>query len=161
MQKYRKPKFTEADLGTNPLTNALSIPIRRVAMNGQFYRAAEDDAWLNNVADLEATRITKVFVSAERRLIYAKLTPRAKELWGWLQYELEPGKDYLWINRVRFMEEVTVRAINTYAEAVRQLVRYGFICHSLVSGVYWINPDFMFLGNRQRKYPEKVTTTTL
>jgi hypothetical protein len=98
----------------------------------------------------------KLYCSPEKRLLTNRLSLRAKEMLLWIQYEIDHGKDFLWMNKKRYMEELEIKSINTYKEALKELIRHGFITPTLASDYYWINPDFMFKGDRVKKYPKNV-----
>ena len=107
--------------------------------------------------ELEYERYVKVFVEADKRKQMAKIGAPARDLFLWIMYELESGKDYLWINKEAYMKEMDVRSINTYKAAVIELIKQNMIAASgIVDGVYWINPRMFFCGDRKKKYPNNV-----
>lgn len=70
---------------------------------------------------------------------------------------VEPGHDYVWIPRIRAMEECRIKSVRTFTDALKELGRYAFIsaCMS-VKNVYFINPDMGFRGSRVKKYPNNL-----
>ena len=152
MQKYSKPKFRYDDLGKNPCTISLVIPVNILTIKHQYEKDKDDDMLVNVQLELEYTEYCKVYASSERRKLVSSLSPCAKELYLWLLYEIKYGQDALWINKERFMEENTT-SLNTYKKAIEELIRYAFIAYTVVKDVYWINPDFFFKGDRLKKYP--------
>ena len=68
---------------------------------------------------------------------------------------MDPGKDNIFINYERYCNEFNV-AYNTCTEAVTDLIKAGLITPTLIKRVYWINPLFLFTGNRIKKYPDSV-----
>jgi len=152
------PNFIEADLGDNPLANYLVVPVNEVFKGKIKVQGEEVD---NNIL-YDATPHTKLFIGRPnkesvlpRQLINA-LSDKAQRLFLWLIYELDPGKDYLWINQTRYMEEQGIKSINTYKDAVKELVKFKIIGLSVVKSVYWINPVIFFRGSRIDKYPDKI-----
>lgn len=152
MQKYKKPTFTYAQLGTNPCS--FTVPVNELAFKDQ-YKREPDGTLLPLTLPVEATPYTKVYVSSDRRLIIAKLSPAAKELYLWIMFEVDSGKDALWINKDRYMIENST-SLNTYKKALTELLRYALIVKTIIKDVYWINPDFFFRGDRIAKYPNKI-----
>jgi hypothetical protein len=151
----KKIKFSESDLGNNPFANSLEIKVRGLELSKQ-YKLDEDGDLLPVTIDIEYDEFCKMYSSSKKRLIRNKLPLRSKEMLMWIQDELEYGKDYLWVNKTRYMEELEIKSINTYKEALKELIRHGFITPTLASDYYWINPDFMFKGDRVKKYPKNV-----
>lgn len=153
MQKYQRPTFNIKELGINPCTLSLVIPVNELIYNDRYKR--EDDMLLPATQEVEATPFAKLYVTAERRKLVASLSASAKELYLWIMYEVDASEDALWINKTRFMEENST-SLNTYKKAVEELIRYAFIAYTVVKDVYWINPDFFFRGDRIKKYPKCV-----
>jgi len=150
----KKPQFSEESLGVNPFVNDLEILVREIEFKNQYKKS--DDILLPVTQDIEYTEYTKLYSSSERRQITNNLTLRAKEMFLWLMYELEAGKDYIWINKVRYMNELQIKSVNTFKEAIENLTRYGYITPTIIKDVYWINPDLFFRGDRVKKYKNKL-----
>lgn len=154
MQKYTKPLFSEDQLGLNPFVVSLQIPVAVLQFKNQYRK--EGDVLINVEKEVESTVFAKLYCSAERRVLANNLSLRSKELLVWVMYEIDSGKDYLWINKARYMEEIRITAIDTYRNALKELIRYGFMHQSLVKDVYWINPDMFFKGDRIKRFPTKI-----
>lgn len=155
MQKFKKPDIDPTKIGVNPFVNSLSIKVVRKYASNE-YNKDEEGLITNKEFKLETKEYTKLFVGSEERKIISNLNDNAKALLLWIMYELETGKDYLWINRLRYMEENNIKSPNTFNTPLRELVRYGFITQTIIKDVYWINPEFMFNGNRIKKYPNNL-----
>lgn len=153
MQKYKKPDFTNKNLGINPCSVPLQIPVNELVFKDQYVR--DGNILINASKEVESTPYSKLYVTAERRKIIASLSAAAKELYIWIMYEVKTGEDALWINKQRFMEENST-SLNTYKKAIEELVRYALVAFTVVKDVYWINPDFFFKGDRIAKYPQCV-----
>lgn len=153
MQKYKKPKFSEEDLGTNPCAIPLEIPVHEMLFKNQFIK--DGGLLLPLIREVEKTPFVRLYTTSQRRKILSKCSPQAKSLFLWILFEIEYGKDYLWINKDRYMEENYV-SLATYRRSIKELHRYNLIQPSVKKGIYWINPDFVFKGNRVEKYPNKV-----
>lgn len=150
MNPVKKPEYSDAILGVNPFTHNITIPCAYIPV--KEYKDEGDGILINRDIKIEATPFTRFFTRAEDRKIVNLLSDKGKSLLLWLVYELEYGKDYLWINKDRYMEEAEVKSYTTYSNAVKELIRYGFLAHTVVKEVFWINPTFIFKGNRITKY---------
>lgn len=151
-----KPKFTEAELGKNPLATHLRIVAVRRTMPGQYTYDKQEKIMVNSEPLLERVPITKLYADSERRRQFCLLSARAKELLSWVMYSVKHDQDYVWINRKRFMQENQIKAVNTYKAAENELVVNHFLFHTTKTGVFWINPHYFFQGNRLEKYKDKV-----
>lgn len=155
MNKYRKPKFNEELLGISPFVSSLTIQVNRVAYEGQ-YKKDKEGHMLPVYGNVEREMSCRLYTSPEKRKIMNMLSTRSKELFLWVMYEVDRNKDYMWLNKKRYMEENNINSINTYRTAIDELVRYGLLCKSVVNDVFWINPSMFFGGNRVAKYPKSV-----
>ena len=153
MQKYSKPKYDYKTLGINPFSISLEVKVKELELLNAYKK--DGDEWLPVTNEVEDTPFTKMFITAERRIIVSNLSPAAKELYLWIMFEIDAGKDALWINKERYMLE-NHTSINTYKKALEDLIRYAIISQTVVQGVYWFNPDFFFRGDRIKKYPKNL-----
>ena len=84
------------------------------------------------------------------------LSPRSKELFLWLIFELSDGLDYVKIDRGRYMLDCGISSVNTFLGAMRGLVKWGIINPTPKKDIYWINPGVFFRGDRIEKYSDSV-----
>lgn len=155
MNKTKKPEIDREKLGNNIFLTNLKIPVNKLTLHGQ-YKADKDGDILPVEIELERDMSVRVYIDSARRKQMVALSARGKDLLLWLVYELEGGKDYIWINKDRYMNECGVKSYNTYKEAVNELVRNSFIQATTVSRVYWINPHLFFNGSRINAFPDNV-----
>lgn len=153
MQKYRKPIINEEDLGINPCTIPLQIPIVRWV--SKSFQVDLDGDVLNDVYDIEIDKHVKLYQTSERRKLVMQISNSSNKLLTWIMYELTTNKDWIWVNKKRFMEE-TGMSYNTYKLSITELHKYNLIQPTIQQDVYWINPHFFFPGNRVKKYPKNI-----
>lgn len=152
----------ERFLGVNPFVKHLVIPINNITLKNQFKFTGETDKEGNKLVDTitvkaEATGFTKLYITAENRKLISLITQRSKDLLLWIMYELEAGFDYVEINSKRYMKEAGIKSVNTYKEAIKDLIRYDIIARTRDDKVFWINPEYLFRGDRIKKFPNKVS----
>lgn len=155
MGKIFRPAINEETMGVNPF--ASSLVIRAYSLRSG-YVPDEEGLMMDNMVDMDAESFAKMFDKAENRLVMTGLSFRALQVWTWSMFTVEAGKDYVWVNVPRLMEECRIKAIKTFRAAVTELMRYGYMAP--VAGyknVYWLNPAMGFKGSRIKKYPENVT----
>lgn len=155
MNKYSKPVFNESDLGVNPFTTNLLVRVNKRVFKNVYKKVNGEEQ--PNSADIEYDKFCKIYVDKNRRIIMNSLSPRGKELLVWLMFQIPSGKDFIWINREMYMDELGVSSENTFMNAVKDLVSYGFITKTVFGkDVYWINPNLFFKGDRVKKYADKL-----
>lgn len=155
MNKYKKPIYEDADLGENPFVDTLVVDVNEMEFKGQYKRLKNGDL-VPLVRDVESEVSCRVYTTAAKRKKMNELGNAATRLLLWIIYEVEGGKDYLWLNKVRYMEESGISSAKTFYSAVNDLISKKFIFRTLVGGVYWINPAFFFSGNRILKFPDNL-----
>jgi hypothetical protein len=151
--KILRPDISEEKMGRNPFIASLEIRVRPIRSG----YVPDGEMLVDNFVDMEVDTYAKVFDNSEQRIIMAGLSFRALQVWTWAMYTIESGKDYLWVNVVRVMEECGMKSIKTYKSAIAELCRYGYIAPCVGhKNVFWINPAVAFKGNRAKKFPENV-----
>lgn len=158
MKRDFKPAIDESKIGINPFTQNLKIPVNELISDKYLSKERYGDELITVPAELEyeACSYSKIFLDAARRKRVTELTARAKDLLMWIIYELEAGKDWIWLNKGRYMNENRVNSVNTYKSALKELISSSFISATQYTNTYWINPDIMFNGSRIKKFPNNL-----
>lgn len=157
--KYKRlhQDLNEFESLKNPLINlGFVIPVTRAGFTGRFYKPDEEGLILPKYTDLEREEYTKLYKQTDLRKVVSNMSDRAKSLFLWLLFEVEAGKDYLWLNYQRYMDENHISSLTTYKAALKELLMNNIICKSHKRTIYWINPRAFFCGSRPNKYPGHV-----
>ena len=158
MGKILRPDIDEETMGVNPFVSSLVIRAYTVR-SGYVPEEGMDGQVLmvDNVVDMDAESFAKMFDKAENRLVMTGLSFRALQVWTWSMFTVEAGKDYVWVNVKRLMEECRIKSVKTFRAAVTELCRYGYLAPVAgLKNVYWLNPAMGFKGSRVKKYPGNV-----
>lgn len=157
--------FDNARMGVNPFTRDLTIPVREKASVKEtkaVTRTADgtivgfgDSFNIEQKFYAEITSFTKVFHSKVHRTTVASLPARGKELLIWMMMELKSGQDYIVINIERYKSENRC-SHSTYSRAIDDLIEINILQPTRWQAVYWINPAFMFSGNRINKFKDNI-----
>lgn len=164
-RKKIKPDFTPDSLGQNPFTYSpeFIVKVREVEAEQEFvHRDSIKEGVLTKAPVkfkspyvVEQQIYTKIYRSKDLRKIEMGCSPRAVHLLRFIEYTINPGDDFIWINKDMYMSESDCTR-NTYQGAIDELMRYGLIYMTPYTDVYWINPQFLFCGNRIKKYPNNL-----
>jgi len=157
MSKYNKKPFDEEDLGTNIyLNNEFRVKVSVITESNSYIIVYGEPK--ERVIKMEKQRCGKVYQTTANRLLLSKLTPNGKSLMLWLLSEIDSGRDWLWINYERYMEENDIKSFGTYKRSVKELISKGILGLTLQSrySYYWINPAIVFNGSRILKYPDRL-----
>lgn len=148
----------------NPFAQSFRIPVNRVT--DKRYTAKEH---LPDYVtyDIETTQSVRIFYTPDEEngddiipgtlSTFAALSPIAKNLLFYIMTHLESGRDWIRINRKRYMDTYFVLSINTVKKAETELCVACLINRcELYKDVFWINPKFFYSGNRANKFPHNV-----
>ena len=157
MGKIFRPEINEETMGINPFVS--SLVIRAFSVRSGYVPDEGGDMLVDNMVEMDAESFAKMFDKAENRIVMTGLSFRALQVWTWCMFTVEPGKDYVWVNVSRLMEECRIKAVKTFRAAMMELMRYGYVAPVAgIKNVYWLNPAMGFKGSRVKKYPKNVVT---
>lgn len=155
--KILRPEISEEKMGRNPFLASLEVRVRAIKSG----YVSDGEMMVDNFVDMEMDTYFKMFDKAEQRVIMAGLSFRALQVWTWSMYTITSGKDYLWVNVARVMEECGMKSIKTYKAAIAELCRYGYFAPCVGhKNVYWINPAVAFKGSRVKAFPRNIVKKT-
>jgi hypothetical protein len=157
MGKILRPEIDEEKMGVNPFVSSLVIRAYSVRSGYVPDGAGEESMMVDNMVEMDAESFAKMFDKAENRIVMTGLSFRALQVWTWCMFTVEAGKDYVWVNVSRLMEECRIKSAKTFRSAVTELCRYGYVAPVVgIKNVYWLNPAMGFKGSRVKKYPNNV-----
>lgn len=150
-----KPIYDSRKFKQNPFETKLEIVVTETNRKNE-YRINEFGEYEPLIRQYEQMRFSKVYEHPELRKMTSKLSLRALQLWVWIMYSIEAGEDQIWIPKNRYMREHEIKTIDTYREAVKDLINNNFIIPYSIKNVFRINPNIFFKGDRIKKYPKCV-----
>ena len=146
----------ESKLVLNPFVNNLQIEATKMTDLNKYVIDSNGEPQPVSTLIEKRQNVKLFYCTACKDMVY-NLSPGAKSLYLFVLYNLESGQDWIQINTQWYMSKNSIKSINTYKEAVKELCRYMFLNQTAdYKDVYWINPMLFFSGNRIAKYPEKV-----
>jgi hypothetical protein len=98
---------------------------------------------------------TSLYITAENKEVLMGLGASGMRLFIWLCYTIKPRQDKYWLNVPKFMREANI-SLNTVKSGIKELIDAGVIALSDVKGIYFVNPRFLFRGNRVDVYEDLV-----
>jgi hypothetical protein len=153
------PIIEEDKLGPNPFEQNLEVWINKKHKN--VLNVYGDKDIIETL--LEKTPYTKLYDAPlpDKATPVDKLPIRSKELYLHILHNIKRGKDWIWIDRVAYMETMDIKAINTFKDAIGHLATGGYVSkHGLITDLLWINPHFFFKGSRINKFKDKLRWDT-
>jgi len=151
--------YDEKNLIKNPFEYSLQIPVTSMYSSNSLTKNMEDGVVVHKEILLEQTQSVKIYYCSDCKQYVANLSDKAQRLYLHILYTLKPNKDYIQINSEYYMKSNNIKSINTFKEALKELIRYNFIAPTEYKTVFWINPYLYFAGNRLTKYPNNIVKT--
>ena len=155
MARYKSEFVTE--VGTNPFVNKhFRIKVTEVTDTDKLRIEPKSGITLPEIKHWEYLPNVKVFTQSKGyKDTIDRLEPCAKILYLYIQSRIQKSEDYIEINVPYYMKCNNVGSINTYKKALLNLLDNNILSQmGKYKNVYWVNPSFMFAGNRVTKYPK-------
>ena len=122
--------------------------------------------------EVDSTKFVKLFIQGVKAL--KELTGAGTKVFEVLYLKIQEniGKDRIFIALSEVDQVLTPMSEATYTRGMRELIEKGFIAATPTQGMYWLNPSFVWNGDRlafvkeyrkaaSRPKPEQKDTKTL
>jgi len=106
---------------------------------------------LNTQQEFEKDPFIKLYSERNFMNAFKNTSDTASKLFLYIAYTLEKNSDVIYINAEKAMEFVGIKSPTTYYKYVQELIDNAIITRKSNSE-YWINPLFLFNGNRIEFY---------
>ena len=154
MQQNNKNQNFDSLLQNNPLLHDFKIVVNKLTDKKTFQNS--EGILIHKEYYFEREIHTKIYHSPTHRKLLSQLSNNAIRLFYWISLELDRNKDYIKINKQRFLKENNIKSVNTLKTALSELQANLIICASPVKDIYFINPRLFYCGNRTKMYPNNV-----
>ena len=163
IQKYQELKLSK-HLKDNPLTKGFIISVSILNDKNNYIKDPNELGALYNPKQYQLERQinTKIYRSKFTKKAVLQLNSNAKTLLWWIMFEIQPKTDYIHINKADTSKELNI-SVKTLERAIKSLcskinvydVNTQIMQMSKETDVYFINPAFIFSGDRKKKYPQR------
>jgi hypothetical protein len=111
--------------------------------------------------EVDKTQFVKLYVNGVKA--FKDLTGAGTKVFEvlYLRVQESIGKDFLYLSFIEVDQETTPMSKATFMKGMKELIIKGFIAESMVQNKYYLNPDYMWNGDRlafvkeYRKTPNK------
>lgn len=159
----------------NPFIPEVQTKTKRITnKRGDMMLVSNEGEIVSNVAgfweaeEVDATKFVKLFVKGVKAL--KELTGAGTKVFEvlYLRVQANMGKDQVHMAFAAVDQLLTPMSEATYTRGMRELLEKGFIAASPIQGVFWLNPSFVWNGDRlafvkeyrkAQKRPERDTRT--
>lgn len=142
---------------TNPFMcgTEVSTKTRRITnKRGNMMLVSNEGEIVSNVAgfweaeEVDSTKFLKLFVNGVKAL--AELSNAGTKVFELLYSQMQQnvGKDRIYLSHRRAMDSGLIISEATYMRGMRELSEKGFIAATPEIGLFWVNPDYLWNGDR-------------
>jgi hypothetical protein len=139
----------------NPFMVEMTTKTRRVTnKRGDMMLVSNEGELVSQVAgfweaeEVDSTKFVKLFVKGVKAL--KELTAAGTKVFEVLYLRVQDniGKDQVYMAFAAVDQALTPMSETTYARGMRELVAKGFIAATPMQGIFWLNPSFVWNGDR-------------
>lgn len=149
----RNEIIDESSLLVSPFRYSLKIRVSKMTDNGKFV-VGDDGLSMPSVVYFDKANKVSYFQSKDNEDTLSLLGGASLKLFIHIMNQVEKGNDWVRINRAAFCNKYGVKSSTTFSGAINELLRYQIICGTHYKTIYWVNPSFLFNGNRVDKYSD-------
>lgn len=98
--------------------------------------------------EVDKTQFVKLYVNGVKA--FKDLTGAGTKVFEVLYLKVQEsiGKDFLYLSFIEVDQQVTPMSKATFMKGMKELIIKGFIAESMVQNKYYLNPDYMWNGDR-------------
>jgi len=98
--------------------------------------------------EVDKTQFVKLYVNGVKE--FKNLTGAGTKVFEilYLRVQENIGKDQIWLTFPNIDQKVTPMGETTFYRGMKELLDKGFVAESFTPGLYFLNPDFMWNGDR-------------
>lgn len=98
--------------------------------------------------EVDKTQFVKLYINGVKA--FKNLTGAGTKVFEVLYLKMQEaiGKDVVWISLTEVDQSLTPMSKATFSKGMTELIEKGFIAESVTQSKYYLNPDYLFNGNR-------------
>lgn len=119
---------------------------KMLVTNTQTGEVAEAGFW--HTQEVDKSQFVKLYINGVKA--FKDLTGAGTKVFEILYREIQNGigKDVVYLSFQDVDQDLTPMSKMTYSRGMKELLEKGFIAETMVQGKYFINPDYVFNGDR-------------
>ena len=141
----KNPFMLEIETKTRRITNRRGD---MMLVNSETGEIQSNIAGFWEAEEVDSTKFVKLFVSGVKAL--KELSGAGTKVFEVLYLKVQEtiGRDRVFMAWADVDQNITPMSESTYTRGMRELIEKGFIAATPVQGFFWLNPSFVFNGDR-------------
>lgn len=147
--RYRTNPFlpdaaTNTKQGTKRLTNKAGDKFMIVSEHGEIVA----NSGFHEIVEVDKTQFVKLYINGVKAFQGLKAAGAKVFELIYMAVQDAPGTDRIHLHFMTIEQDITKISRATFDRGMTELIDRGFIAESLIPGMYYLNIDYMFNGNR-------------
>jgi len=145
---HKTNPFMTAGVGVKPRAKRIVNPRGDMMVVGETGEIVSPAAGFWYATEVDSAKFVKLYVNGVKA--FKELTSPGTKVFELLYLEMQKGigKDRVYLSFQSINQEATPMSASTYKRGMAELVAKGFIAPTPVQGWHWLNPDYVFNGDR-------------
>lgn len=149
LQRYEKNPFidlTTTKIGVRRITSSKND--RMMVVSEQTGEIIAPGVTFGAVTEVDKTQFVKLYVGGVKQI--KELTGAGTKVFELLYLEVQKsfGKDVMYLSFSEIDQQLTPISKATFMKGMKELLDKDFIAESMTQGKYFLNPDYIFNGDR-------------
>ena len=134
----------------NPFAVNYELQLLKIETTESIKKEAGSINWSYNV---EKQKHTKVYHTPYDDKLFFSLSPKSLSLIFYIILNIKENEDFIPMSYQLVSQKINI-SLNTYYSCMKELKDNAFIANK-ERGIYWVNPQIIFNGNRMRYFEER------
>jgi hypothetical protein len=162
VQLYKQNPFMEGGLVMKTKTKRMTNKRGDMMIVGQTGEVVAPVSGFWQAQEVDATEFIKLFVQGVKA--FKDLTGAGTKVFEVLYIEMQKNmnKDRVFLSFAAVDQATNAMSEATYSRGMRELIAKGFLAATSIQGWFWINPTYIWNGDRLafvREYRKKTTAS--
>lgn len=149
LQRYATNPFvsgaaTNCKVGQRRISNKKGDKFMVVSEAGEVVAPAG----FHEVVEVDKTQFVKLYINGVKAFQGLKAPGTKVFEIIYRAVQKVPGTDQIWLHFMAVQQEITPISESTFYRGLRELLDKGFLAESTAPGMFFLNIDYMFNGNR-------------
>lgn len=148
LSKYTENPFLSATVVSTKTRRVTNKRGDMMLVSGETHRVIAPIAWFWHSEQVDSTKFVKLYINGVKA--FRDLTNAGTRVFELLYLEVQKniGRDVVLLHFAEVNQSITPMGKSTFMRGIRELLRKNFIAESTIPSKYFLNPDYLWNGDR-------------